>query len=61
MPCTHDIIDRDVAISADGMCPICQMEEIGRYQNALREIADGYGPNHGSKFCRDIAHRALEN
>lgn len=26
---------------------------------ALREIEDGFGPNHGSKFCLDIARRAL--
>lgn len=28
-------------------------------RNALQEIADGYGPNHGSKFCRDKALAAL--
>jgi len=26
---------------------------------ALKKIADGYGPNHGSQYCRNIARAAL--
>lgn len=34
-------------------------DEIKRLRKALQEIEDGYGPNHGSKFCRDKAREAL--
>lgn len=33
--------------------------EIARLRAALRDIADGYGPNHGSKYARDKASAAL--
>lgn len=32
-----------------------------RAEAALIEIRDGYGPNHGSKFCRDQAAAALNS
>ena len=72
MACTHDITDRDVAVSADGMCPICQMEEIERLRNALIQIADpltvkldtyGTGTKRALEIIialRGIARKALE-
>jgi hypothetical protein len=56
MACTHDITERDVAVSADGMCPICQMETIGRLRNALRDIAEGAD---AKAFVKATALKAL--
>ena len=28
--CPHDIVERDIAVSADGYCPLCQAAEIKR-------------------------------
>ena len=28
--CPHDIVERDIAVSADGSCPLCQAGEITR-------------------------------
>jgi hypothetical protein len=44
---------------------MCQRHQTGKLsdeemRNALQTILDGYGPNHGSKFCRDVAARALK-
>jgi hypothetical protein len=38
MTCTHDIVERDVAVSADGYCPLCQAAEIARLKAALNDI-----------------------
>ena len=36
-----------------------QVAEITVLREVLSEIRDGYGPNHGSKYCRDTAAKAL--
>lgn len=33
--------------------------EVLRLREALERVRDGYGPNHLSKFARDIARAAL--
>jgi hypothetical protein len=34
-------------------------ENVDHLREALEEIRDGYGPNHLSKFARDVATKAL--
>lgn len=36
MTCPHDITERDVAVLADGYCPLCMVAELGR----LRAVVD---------------------
>jgi len=36
-----------------------QSARIAKLEKALADIADGYGPNHMSKFARDTAQKAL--
>lgn len=33
--------------------------ETARLRTALQKIVDGYGPNHGSKYCWTVAEEAL--
>ena len=28
MTCTHDIVERDVAVTADGLCPLCLQADL---------------------------------
>lgn len=30
------------------------------HRQALQEIRDGYGPNHGSSYCKKVAEEALK-
>lgn len=34
--CGHDINEREVAVTADGMCPLCMTAEIERLRAAIR-------------------------
>jgi hypothetical protein len=34
--CPHDITERDVAVSADGYCPLCMADEIERLRAELK-------------------------
>lgn len=38
MTCTHDIVEREVACEADGLCPICLFERLEDLQEALQRI-----------------------
>jgi hypothetical protein len=38
MTCPHDITERDVAVSADGYCPLCQAIEIKQLKATLRRL-----------------------
>ncbi len=33
--------------------------EIARYREALTDIAEGFGPNHMSRYCQRVARAAL--
>ena len=35
MGCTHDITEREVAVTADGYCPLCMADEIERLRSDL--------------------------
>lgn len=37
MTCPHDITERDVAVTADGMCPLCQARTIEHLRAMLRQ------------------------
>lgn len=56
----------DIEIDASISKADADMSELGhlRRENALlrsaaRQIKDGYGPNHGSKYCFDVAAAVL--
>ena len=40
MTCSHDFIEREIAVTADGYCPLCMSVEIGRLRAALIDIGD---------------------
>ncbi len=58
MTCTHDIVERDIAISADGMCPLCLAAENAKFIIALEAIIHG-DPYDGPSLM-DIADNALK-
>ncbi len=37
-----------------------EIRSIVRAFDILRQISDGYGPQHGSKWCRDMAADAFQ-
>ena len=39
MACIHDVFERDVAVDADGFCPLCQTAKIEELRAALSELA----------------------
>jgi len=67
MTCTHDIVERDIAVSADGYCPLCQATqiellsaEVERYKKALAELSDSHVPDQPAAVGmseRDWAYR----
>lgn len=40
MECTHDLAEKETACAADGLCPICQKEELDAMTPKLKEILD---------------------
>jgi hypothetical protein len=36
--CTHDITERDVAATADGLCPLCMRAENERLRELVRRL-----------------------
>lgn len=40
MSCTHDINERETAVTADGYCPLCMSAEIDRLKAELNEADD---------------------
>lgn len=39
-PCTHDITERETAAVADGLCPLCLRQRLGRVREALDDCLD---------------------
>jgi hypothetical protein len=38
--CTHDFTEREIAVTADGYCPLCMAAEIERLQTELASLRD---------------------
>jgi hypothetical protein len=55
MMCNHSISDQDIAVIADGMCPLCQAIEIERLRaenKRLRAALKGDPHNESSAHQR---------
>ena len=35
-PCLHDIVERETAVTADGMCPLCLAAQLAEARGQLR-------------------------
>jgi hypothetical protein len=53
MMCNHNISDQDIAMIADGLCPLCLQAEIERLRAALEPFAD-YAPPLPSEMPDDF-------
>ena len=53
MACPHDITERDVAVSADGYCPLCQAVELERLRMAIRWALGEAADDDGKWFAED--------
>lgn len=53
--CEHDLNAREVAVTADGYCPLCMDAEIDRLRTALEKVRASKMPGES----RVIAIRAL--
>ncbi len=38
--CTHDVVAQDMAVNADGMCPLCLVAENKRLKKDLKYIEE---------------------
>lgn len=44
MACTHDITEREVAVTADGYCPLCQASEIKKLRKENERLRNALAP-----------------
>lgn len=39
MQCQHDLTEREVAVTADGMCPLCQASTLAQREREIAELS----------------------
>lgn len=57
--CSHDIVAQDVAVNADGMCPLCLAADNKKLRKALETIINEKGDYWYDKMIR-VAKEALK-
>ena len=57
MTCNHDLTEREVAVAADGYCPLCQATELTRLQQSNAELVEALKTIVANTESDAIPHR----
>jgi predicted DsbA family dithiol-disulfide isomerase len=61
MECTHDIVEREIAVTSDGMCPLCMRKRIEELEERLKRHDRSKYEMVNKQYLKQIEELAMNN